>query len=138
MPVRLVVLGVAVAVHSIVAQLLYAGLLVDVAVPIEELRGGAALMYYGGDIPEILLAFALVSTWRPRVSNRPASAAASGRVLRVERDVVTRAGAAGAADRPHPALAARAVVSRLPSPRARARGVAGLVPTVPAQGDRPR
>lgn len=76
-PIRLVVLGAAVAIHSTVAQLLYAGLLVDVAVPAEQLRGGAALMYYGGDIAEILLAFALVSRWRPP---RARSARQRGRV----------------------------------------------------------
>jgi putative membrane protein len=64
-PHRLVVLGVAVAVHATLSQLLYAGLLVDVPAPPDELRGAAELMYYGGDIAELLLALALVSTWRP-------------------------------------------------------------------------
>jgi|GEM_PF-174132 len=64
-PLRLVVLGVAIAVHATLSQLMYAGLLVDVPVPAEQLRGAAEIMYYGGDIAELLLAFALVSTWRP-------------------------------------------------------------------------
>jgi putative membrane protein len=63
---RLVILGVAVAGHAILSQLLYAGALVQVPVPAEELRGGAVFMYYGGDIAELLLAFAVVTTWRPR------------------------------------------------------------------------
>ncbi|WP_433789895.1 cytochrome c oxidase assembly protein [Actinoplanes sp. CA-252034] len=64
-PARLVMLGVAIAAHSILAQLLYAGVLVDVPVPREQREGGAELMYYGGDIAELLLAVALV-TGRPR------------------------------------------------------------------------
>jgi putative membrane protein len=65
-PARLVVLGVAIAGHAVLSQLLYAGALVQVPVPTAELRGGADLMYYGGDIAELLLAVALVTTWRPR------------------------------------------------------------------------
>ena len=65
-PARLVVLGIAVAGHAIVAQLIYAGWYVQVPVSAAELRGAGDLMYYGGDIAELLLAFALVSTWRPR------------------------------------------------------------------------
>lgn len=65
-PARLVVLGVAVAFHAVLSQLMYAGLLVDLPVPDDQRRGGAELMYYGGDIAELLLAFALVTTWRRR------------------------------------------------------------------------
>jgi putative membrane protein len=68
-PARLVVLGVAVAFHAVLAQLMYAGLVIDLPVPPDQRRGAAELMYYGGDIAELLLAFALVSTWhrhRPR------------------------------------------------------------------------
>jgi putative membrane protein len=60
---RLVLLGIAVTVHAVLSQLMYAGVL-GVAVPVEQLRGAAELMYYGGDIAELLLAFALVSSWR--------------------------------------------------------------------------
>jgi putative membrane protein len=63
-PARLIVLGVAVVVHSVMAQMLYAGWFVTVPVPTDQLRQGAELMYYGGDITEMLLAFAMVSTWR--------------------------------------------------------------------------
>lgn len=62
---RLVVLGVAIAAHASIAQLMYGGILVAVHAPAGQLRGGAELMYYGGDIAELLLAAALVATWRP-------------------------------------------------------------------------
>ena len=68
-PARLIVLGVAVVIHSIMSQLLYAGLFVAIPAPAEQLRRGAELMYYGGDITEMLLAFAMVSTWRPARRN---------------------------------------------------------------------
>ncbi len=64
-PARLVLLGVAIAGHAVVSQLLYAGLFVQVPAPAGELRLAGELMYYAGDIAELLLAFALVSSWRP-------------------------------------------------------------------------
>ncbi|MET9495655.1 cytochrome c oxidase assembly protein [Streptomyces sp. NPDC006552] len=64
-PARLVVLGVAVAAHASISQLLYGGFLLGVHAPAAQVRGGAELMYYGGDIAELLLAAALVATWRP-------------------------------------------------------------------------
>jgi putative membrane protein len=63
---RLVVLGIAVAVHASVAQLMYAGLFVRVDAPAAELRAAGSLMYFGGDIAELLLALALLRSWRPR------------------------------------------------------------------------
>lgn len=63
-PARLVVLGIAVVIHSVMSQMLYAGLFVAVLAPADQLRRAAELMYYGGDITEMLLAFAMVSTWR--------------------------------------------------------------------------
>ncbi len=68
-PVRLVVLGVAIAVHASVSQLLYAGWF---AIEAEgaDLRLGATLMYYGGDLVELALALTLVAGWRPRRSGR--------------------------------------------------------------------
>jgi putative membrane protein len=79
-PLRLVVLGVAVAVHATLSQLMYAGL-VDLPVPPDQMRGGAEIMYYGGDIAELLLAFALASTWRPvrstALTGRPRGAVGS-------------------------------------------------------------
>jgi putative membrane protein len=65
-PVRLVVLGVAVAVHASVSQLLYAGVLVAVHEPVQELRTAGDLRYYGGDTVELLLALALLLGPHPR------------------------------------------------------------------------
>ncbi|WP_055475989.1 cytochrome c oxidase assembly protein [Gordonia sp. HS-NH1] len=62
---RLVILGIAIAGHAAIAQLLYAGLFVHVDAPSGELRAGGTLMYYWGDIAEILLALALLLTWKP-------------------------------------------------------------------------
>ncbi|MEV6833964.1 cytochrome c oxidase assembly protein [Streptomyces sp. NPDC051133] len=62
---RLVYLGVAVAAHAVLAQLMYGGFWVYVHAPVEQVQGGAEIMYYGGDIAELLLAAALVATWRP-------------------------------------------------------------------------
>ncbi|MFD7433716.1 cytochrome c oxidase assembly protein [Streptomyces sp. NPDC059861] len=62
---RLVWLGAAIAVHAVVSQLIYGGLWVDVHAPAAEVRTAAEIMYYGGDIAELLLAAALVTTWRP-------------------------------------------------------------------------
>lgn len=64
-PARLVVVGVAVAGHAVLSQLLYAGALGHVTAPVDQLRGAGSLMYYGGDVAELLLALAMVSTWRP-------------------------------------------------------------------------
>lgn len=78
-PARLVVLGVAITGHAVLAQLLYAGVFVQVPEPVAQVRAGADLMYYAGDIAELLLALALVSTWRPRrkpARSRLAAAAA--------------------------------------------------------------
>ncbi len=66
-PARLVILGLAVVLHSVLAQLLYAGWHVTIPAPAPalQLQRAAELMYYGGDIAEMLLAFALVSSWHP-------------------------------------------------------------------------
>ncbi|GAA2594712.1 cytochrome c oxidase assembly protein [Actinomadura fulvescens] len=67
-PFRLVVLGIAIAAHATLAQLLYAGAFAALPADADQMRGAAEIMYYGGDIAELLLAFALVTTWRPRRS----------------------------------------------------------------------
>jgi putative membrane protein len=71
-PARLVILGVAIAAHAIISQLLYAGLFVQVTATAAELRQAGELMYYAGDIAELILAFAMVSSWRPRQHARQA------------------------------------------------------------------
>jgi putative membrane protein len=65
-PTRLVVLGIAITGHAVLAQLLYAGAFVAIPASPDEFRAAGDLMYYGGDIAELLLALALVTTWRPR------------------------------------------------------------------------
>jgi putative membrane protein len=65
-PRRLVLLGVAIFGHAVVAQLIYAGVWVQVPATAGELRAGGDLMYFGGDIAELLLAFAVVTTWKTR------------------------------------------------------------------------
>lgn len=64
-PVRMVVLGVAIAAHALISQLMYGGFGIDIHAPVDQVQGGAQIMYYGGDIAELLLAVALVATWRP-------------------------------------------------------------------------
>ena len=69
-PARLVFLGVAVALHAVMSQMLYAGVFVQIPVSAAERQGAGELMYYGGDVAELLVAVALVTTWRPRRSSR--------------------------------------------------------------------
>src|SRR3546814_1421720 len=57
-PARLVILGIAVILHSVMAQMVYAGFYVQILAQPHQLRGAAELMYYGGDIAEMILAFA--------------------------------------------------------------------------------
>lgn len=63
---RLVVLGIAVVVHAGVSQLLYAGLLVQVDEPVDQMRAAGSLMYFGGDVAELLLALVMLLAARPR------------------------------------------------------------------------
>ncbi|MFE7954830.1 cytochrome c oxidase assembly protein [Streptomyces sp. NPDC057413] len=69
---RLVCLGIAIAAHALLAQAMYGGFFIDIHAPISQVRQGAELMYYGGDIAELLLAGALVTTWRPQRHTAPA------------------------------------------------------------------
>ncbi|MFE7750715.1 cytochrome c oxidase assembly protein [Streptomyces sp. NPDC057428] len=71
-PVRLVVLGVAIAAHAVISQLMYGGFGINIHAPVDQVQGGAQIMYYGGDIAELLLAVALVATWRRRPATRRA------------------------------------------------------------------
>jgi putative membrane protein len=76
--VRLVYLGVAIAAHALIAQAMYGGFFVDIQAPIDQVQQGAEIMYYGGDIAELLLACALVTTWRPE--RRPRATVRTGRL----------------------------------------------------------
>ncbi|MEV6117468.1 cytochrome c oxidase assembly protein [Streptomyces sp. NPDC052109] len=69
---RLVYLGIAIAAHALIAQALYGGFLIDVHAPVDQVQQGAEIMYYGGDVAELLLAGALVATWRPERRTRAA------------------------------------------------------------------
>ncbi|MFG2085286.1 MULTISPECIES: cytochrome c oxidase assembly protein [unclassified Spirillospora] len=82
---RLLVLGAAIALHAAIAQLMYGGFFTDVHAPIAQVRGGAEIMYYGGDIAELLLAAALVASWRPgrrNTASRPRPQRAPGATAR--------------------------------------------------------
>jgi putative membrane protein len=71
-PARLVYLGIAIAAHALIAQAVYGGFFVHIHAPVDQVRQGAEIMYYAGDIAELLLAVALVATWRPeRRGRRP-------------------------------------------------------------------
>jgi putative membrane protein len=59
---RLVVLGVAIAAHATLAQLLYAGAYVQIPATAADRQAGATIMYYGGDLAELVLAFAVVQS----------------------------------------------------------------------------
>ena len=54
---RLVVLGLAIAAHATMSQLLY-------ATGDADRQAGATVMYYGGDVAELLLAFAVIQSRR--------------------------------------------------------------------------
>lgn len=75
--VRVAVLGLAAATHAVLAKVMYAG-----GHPRgaghgeEELRAAAELMYYGGDVAEVLLASALFAGWLRAQGHRRRRAAA--------------------------------------------------------------
>ncbi|MER7982852.1 cytochrome c oxidase assembly protein [Streptomyces sp. NPDC095817] len=79
---RLVCLGFAIAGHAVISQLIYGGFWTDIPAPVVQVQGGAEIMYYGGDIAELLLAAALVASWRPapRPRRRSAGTLADGTV----------------------------------------------------------
>ncbi len=76
--VRLVVLGIAIAAHATLSQLVYAGAYVHIPATDADRRAAATIMYYGGDLAELLLAFAAVqsraTTRRVSGSGSPVSA----------------------------------------------------------------
>lgn len=61
---RLVVLFVAIAAHATLAKTMYAlGWPVGTLHPVGEAQQAAQIMYYGGDLSELLLAIALFASW---------------------------------------------------------------------------
>ncbi|WAL69103.1 cytochrome c oxidase assembly protein [Amycolatopsis cynarae] len=71
-PVRLAYLGATIALHAALAQLIYGGHGTRIQAPVEQVQGGAEILYYSGDIAELLLAIALIATWRSERRLRPA------------------------------------------------------------------
>jgi putative membrane protein len=78
-PARLVLLGVAIAAHATLSQLLYAGAFVQVPAAAADRQAGATLMYYGGDVAELLLALAVAQSRGGTRALRPGPA--TGRVV---------------------------------------------------------
>ncbi|MDQ3606961.1 MAG: cytochrome c oxidase assembly protein [Gemmatimonadota bacterium] len=85
MRTRLAVLFVAMAAHSTLAKLMYAyGWPRGTPHGLDQIRAAAQLMYYGGDLAELLLAVALFATWyraSGRRYERLRSLGASSRVM---------------------------------------------------------
>jgi putative membrane protein len=67
---RLAVLLVAAAGHDVLAKLMYARLLPPGGGSPAQLRAGAQLMFYGGDLIEVALAVALLLPWYARTGRR--------------------------------------------------------------------
>lgn len=67
---RLVTLGASIVVHSAIAQLLYAGLWVQVDEPARQLQAAGSLMYFGGETAELLLALVMLVAGRAGHSDR--------------------------------------------------------------------
>jgi putative membrane protein len=68
-PVRAGVLVLLAAGHAVLAKLLYAFPPVDLG-PADQVRAGAQLLYYGGDVLELLLAVAVMAEWYRRTGRR--------------------------------------------------------------------
>lgn len=67
MALRLGVLFVAIAAHSVLAKLMYAhGYPQNSGHSLSEIEAAAQLMYYGGDLAELLLAVVFFATWYRR------------------------------------------------------------------------
>jgi len=76
--VRLVVLFVAVAAHAVLGKLMYAyGFPRNAGHGIAEIEAAAQMMYYGGDLAELLLALVFSATWYRR-RKMPETVAESG------------------------------------------------------------
>lgn len=50
-PAWLVVLGVAIAAHATISQLMYGGFFINIDAPVAQVQGGAEFMYHGGTLP---------------------------------------------------------------------------------------
>lgn len=61
---RLIVLFIGIAAHTLLSKLMYAYGLPDSPHALDQIRQGAQWMYYGGDVAELLLLIALFMRWR--------------------------------------------------------------------------
>lgn len=85
--VRLGVLFAAIAAHSTLAKVLYAhGYPRGATHDLEEIRAAAQLMYYGGDIVELVLVIILFATWYRAAGRRLRSVAAAHTPSQVHTD----------------------------------------------------
>lgn len=79
-PARLVILFFAIAAHATVAKAMYAyGFPRGTTHALAEIERAAQLMYYGGDLSELVLMIVLFIRW-PRGERSPARAVAAGQV----------------------------------------------------------
>lgn len=62
----LVVLFIAAGSHDVLAKLMYAHLLPHDDATVAQVQDGAQILYYGGDVVELLLATCLLATWYAR------------------------------------------------------------------------
>lgn len=70
-PTRLVILLIAMASHGIFSKLMYIHLFpLGTSHDADDIRAAAQLMYYGGDLAEVLLAILLFAAWRKQVWRR--------------------------------------------------------------------
>jgi putative membrane protein len=63
---RLTVLVAVAGAHDVLAKLMYAHVLPTGGGTVEEIQAGARVMFYGGDVIEVLLAVALLAGWYAR------------------------------------------------------------------------
>jgi putative membrane protein len=67
---RGIVLFLAAGSHDLLAKLMYAHALPDGAGTLDQIHDGAQLMFYGGDVIDLLLAAALMSQWYARTGRQ--------------------------------------------------------------------
>lgn len=68
--VRLVLLFIALAGHEVLAKLIYAGHSSVTGVAADQLHLGAGIMYYGGDLIDVVIVFTFCRRWYVRSGRR--------------------------------------------------------------------
>lgn len=66
----LIVLFIAAGCHDLMAKLMYAHLLPHTMAPAPDIQLGAQIMFYGGDVIELTLAVALLTSWYQRTGRQ--------------------------------------------------------------------